>query len=95
MTTLSNPDLLSIEEARSLAVQARDAQRVWGKATQAQVDKVCEAMAEVAYRASERLGRMAAEETGFTLTPRPTNEAISWATSNLLHQPSPTTWYRP
>jgi acetaldehyde dehydrogenase (acetylating) len=65
MTTLSNPDLLSIEEARSLAVQARDAQRVWGKATQAQVDKVCEAMAEVAYRASERLGRMAAEETGF------------------------------
>lgn len=58
-------DLVSMQEARNLAIQARDAQRIWGKACQEDVDRVCAAMAEVAYRASERLGRMANEETGF------------------------------
>lgn len=60
-----DPDLLSIQEARTLATTARDAQRIWAKATQEQVDRVCAAMADAAYRASERLGRMAAEETGY------------------------------
>ncbi len=45
--------------------RAREAQRVWATATQQQVDRVCEAMAQVAYEGSERLGRSAAEETGF------------------------------
>ena len=58
-------DLQSVQEARNLMVAARDAQRIWGQASQEQVDRVCEAMAEAAYRASERLGRMAAEETGY------------------------------
>ncbi len=58
-------DLLSIQQARSMAVAARDAQRLWARANQEQVDRVCEAMAEAAYAASERLGRMAAEETGY------------------------------
>jgi len=58
-------DLRSIQEARRLAVAAREAQRTWANATQEQVDQVCAAMAEAAYGASERLGRMAAEETGY------------------------------
>jgi acetaldehyde dehydrogenase (acetylating) len=65
MANLTDPELLSMQEARSLAVAARDAQRIWAKATQEQVDRVCEAMAEAAYRAAERLGRMASEETGY------------------------------
>ena len=58
-------DLHSIQQARQMVVSAREAQKVWGFATQAEVDRVCEAMAEAAYGAAERLGRMAAEETGF------------------------------
>ena len=58
-------DLRSIQQARHMVLQARDAQKIWGFATQAEVDRVCEAMAEAAYQASERLGRAAAEETGF------------------------------
>ncbi|MFL7814454.1 MAG: aldehyde dehydrogenase family protein [Anaerolineales bacterium] len=58
-------DLRSIQQARDMVVKAREAQKVWGFATQAEVDRVCEAMAEAAYGAAERLGRMAAEETGF------------------------------
>ena len=58
-------DLKSIQQARTMVVAAREAQKQWANATQEQVDRVCAAMAEVAYGASERLGRMAAEETGF------------------------------
>ncbi|MEN8241187.1 MAG: aldehyde dehydrogenase family protein [Chloroflexota bacterium] len=58
-------DLRSIQQARSMVVAAREAQKVWANATQQQVDRVCEAMADAAFGASERLGRMAAEETGF------------------------------
>jgi acetaldehyde dehydrogenase (acetylating) len=58
-------DLLSIQEARDLAVKARDAQRIWAKASQEEIDRVCEAMADAAFRASERLGRMASDETGY------------------------------
>ncbi len=48
-----------------MAARAGDAQRIWANATQEQVDRVCAAMAEAAYLASERLGRDAAEETGY------------------------------
>jgi acetaldehyde dehydrogenase (acetylating) len=58
-------DLRSIQQARQMVFRAREAQKTWGFATQAEVDRVCEAMAEAAYGAAERLGRMAAEETGF------------------------------
>ncbi len=58
-------DLLSIQEARDLMVAARDAQRIWAKASQEQVDRACQAMADAAYYASERLGIMAAQETGY------------------------------
>ena len=63
--TITDKDLLSIQEARHLVERAFAAQKIWGKATQEEVDHVCAAMAEAAYGASERLGRMAAEETGF------------------------------
>ncbi|MCJ7625372.1 MAG: aldehyde dehydrogenase family protein [Anaerolineaceae bacterium] len=58
-------DLISIQEARDLALAARDAQKIWEKATQKEVDHVCAAMAKAAFDASSSLGRMAAEETGF------------------------------
>ncbi len=58
-------DLLSIQEARTLAVAAREAQRQFLHASQAEVDRICAAMAEAAALASERLGRLAVEETGY------------------------------
>ena len=57
--------LLSIQEARTLANQAYDAWKVWSKASQEQVDRVCAAMAEAAFNAADRLGQMAHEETGY------------------------------
>ncbi len=62
---LTDKDLLSLQEARQMAERAYAAQQIWAKASQAQVDRVCAAMADAAYLAAERLGRMAAEETGF------------------------------
>jgi acetaldehyde dehydrogenase (acetylating) len=58
-------DLLSIQQARSMVEAAYNAQKVWAKASQEQVDRVCEAMVNAAFAASERLGRMASEETGY------------------------------
>ena len=58
-------DLLSIQEARTLAVAAREAQKQFMRASQAEVDRICAAMAEAAYTAAERLGRLATEETGY------------------------------
>ena len=58
-------DLLSIQEARTLAVQARDAQRKFLTATQAEVDRICAAMAQAAADASVTLGKMATEEKGY------------------------------
>jgi acetaldehyde dehydrogenase (acetylating) len=58
-------DLASVQEARDLVNAAHAAWQTWSKASQEQVDRVCAAMAEAGYQASERLGRMAQEETGF------------------------------
>ncbi|NWG05612.1 MAG: aldehyde dehydrogenase family protein [Chloroflexi bacterium] len=58
-------DLLSIQEARTLAAQARDAQRQFLHATQAEVDRICAAMAQAAADAAVQLGKMASEETGY------------------------------
>ncbi|NTV37006.1 MAG: aldehyde dehydrogenase family protein [Anaerolineaceae bacterium] len=58
-------DLLSIQEARELANQAYEAWKIWSKASQEEVDRVCAAMADAAFQASDRLGRLAHEETGF------------------------------
>ncbi|MBZ5496628.1 MAG: aldehyde dehydrogenase family protein [Acidobacteriia bacterium] len=58
-------DLSSIQEARDLANAAHEAWKAWRQASQAEVDRVCGAMAEAGYQASERLGRLAQEETGY------------------------------
>jgi len=58
-------DLQSIQQARHMVEAAYAAHRIWASATQEQVDRVCQAMADAAYQASERLGRMASEETGY------------------------------
>lgn len=58
-------DLLSIQEARTLSTRAFDAWRVWAKASQVEVDRVCRAMAAAAFNAADRLGQMAHEETGY------------------------------
>jgi acetaldehyde dehydrogenase (acetylating) len=58
-------DLQSIQEARSLAEAAHEAQQKFFRFSQEQVDRICAAMANAAYRESERLGRMASEETGY------------------------------
>jgi acetaldehyde dehydrogenase (acetylating) len=65
MAELHDKDLLSIQQARTMVLAARQAQLEWAKASQEQVDRVCTAMVEAAYGASERLGRMASEETGY------------------------------
>jgi acetaldehyde dehydrogenase (acetylating) len=62
---VSDKDLLSVQEARQMVERAYEAQKIWGMATQQQVDQVCEAMVQAAFLGAERLGRMAAEETGF------------------------------
>ncbi len=58
-------DLASIQEARDRVAAAHEAWKSWSRASQEQVDRVCAAMAEAGYQASERLGRMAQEETGY------------------------------
>jgi acetaldehyde dehydrogenase (acetylating) len=58
-------DLTSIQEARDLVAAANEAWKNWSRASQEQVDHVCAAMAEAGYQASERLGRIAQEETGY------------------------------
>src|SRR5512139_2520768 len=58
-------DLVSIQEARDAVASAYAAWQVWSRVSQQEVDRVCAAMAEAGYQASERLGRMAQEETGY------------------------------
>jgi acetaldehyde dehydrogenase (acetylating) len=60
-------DLTSMQEARDLVGKARQAQLTWAGAGQEEVDRVCAAMAAAAFEASERLGRLACEETGYGL----------------------------
>ena len=58
-------DLLSIQEARELALKAFNAQLEFKHYTQEQVDKIVKAMADAGYNASEKLAKMACEESGF------------------------------
>lgn len=58
-------DLASIQEARSLVLACRAAQREFQNFSQEQVDRVCAAMADAVYRDAARLGRLAHEETGY------------------------------
>lgn len=58
-------DLVSIQEARSLAVAAKAAQKQFMAADQAQVDRICQAMVDAIMRDSARLAQLAHDETGY------------------------------
>ncbi|MDH3268973.1 MAG: aldehyde dehydrogenase family protein, partial [Ignavibacteria bacterium] len=58
-------DLLSIQEARNLAAKAKEAQLEYKHFSQQQVDKIVKAMAEAGHQASEKLAKMACDESGF------------------------------
>ncbi len=58
-------DLQSIQEARILAKLAKEAQLEFQHFSQEQVNKIVKAMAEAGYENSERLAKMAADESGF------------------------------
>jgi acetaldehyde dehydrogenase (acetylating) len=57
-------DLRSIQEARELVARAAAAQKAFGRADQQTVDKIVTAAARAASAESERLARMAVDETG-------------------------------
>jgi acetaldehyde dehydrogenase (acetylating) len=65
MAAVKDADLLSIQQARSLAARAREAQKTLAGFTQEQVDRIVDAMAAAARQDAERLARLAHEETGF------------------------------
>jgi acetaldehyde dehydrogenase (acetylating) len=54
-------DLASIQESRDLVNTAYEAGKIWGQASQTEVDRVCEAMAAAGVQSAERLGRLAQE----------------------------------
>ncbi|MFV0429429.1 MAG: aldehyde dehydrogenase family protein [Arachnia sp.] len=58
-------DLRSVQQARDLAVAAREAMLSFRFASQQQVDRICEAMVTAAMREASRLGQLAHDETGF------------------------------
>ncbi len=58
-------DLQSIQEVRNLTRAAKEAQAEFKHFNQEQVDKVVKAMADAGVRESERLAKLAHEETGF------------------------------
>lgn len=62
-------DLRSVHEARSLTRAARAAQARLESLSQQQIDAVVEAMAAAGARESERLARMAVDETGYGRVP--------------------------
>ena len=57
-------DLASVQEARDLVRRADEAQRAFARATQAETDRVVEAMGRAASAEAERLARLAVDETG-------------------------------
>ena len=63
--TLADADLVALQEARSLARKAKEAQKTLASFSQEKVDAVVAAMAEAARADAERLARLAHEETGF------------------------------
>lgn len=60
-----DPDLQSIQEARSLLEGAHAAWKQFEDYSEDQVDRIVKAISEAAIAAAERLARLAVEETGF------------------------------
>ena len=66
------PEQDSITEAHELAVRGHIAARAFASATQEDVDRITAAMARAGTEAAERLGQLAAEETGYGRAPHKT-----------------------
>jgi acetaldehyde dehydrogenase (acetylating) len=64
-SALSDRDLASIQEARTLAARAKRAAPGVGDLSQSHIDRVVEAMAAAARSRAEELARLAVEETGY------------------------------
>ncbi|HEX6184642.1 MAG TPA: aldehyde dehydrogenase family protein [Pyrinomonadaceae bacterium] len=62
---MADKDLVSVQQARDLVEAAHRAQGRLARFDQAQIDRICEAMARAALREAARLGAMATEETGY------------------------------
>ena len=62
---LIDKDLQSIQEVRSLLQEAEKARKVLASFDQRKIDEIVKAVADACYNASERLAKMANEETGF------------------------------
>lgn len=62
---LADADLRSIQEARDLVRRSRKAWEAYKRFDQVKVDRICEAMARAGSEASEKLARLAVEESGF------------------------------
>lgn len=63
--TLTDVDLLSMQEVRILLHKAMKAQKIYRDFSQEQIDKVCQAIADAGVANSKKLAKMAQEETGF------------------------------
>lgn len=64
MVTAIDPDLLALQEMRTAVQAAKEAQLAYMDFTQQQVDQIVKAVADAAFNQSERLGKLAVEETG-------------------------------
>ena len=62
---MDDRDLVSIQEARTLAHAAREAQIALAELTQAEIDSIVESMANAATEHAEALARIAVDETGY------------------------------
>jgi len=62
---LEDKDLLSVQEARVLAKAAKKAQQILADFNKEQIEKIIIAMVDAAVSNTERLAKMAVEETGF------------------------------
>ena len=63
--SLCDADLISIQEARTLARKAKAAQAILATFNEEQIDKIIKNMVRVASENAVRLAEMAVEETGF------------------------------
>ncbi len=65
MKQILDRDLQSIQQVRDLISDAKKAQKELAEFEQADIDRIVKAMARAGERASDKLAKMAAEETGF------------------------------
>jgi acetaldehyde dehydrogenase (acetylating) len=64
MVTAIDADLVALQEMRTAVKTAKEAQLAYMDFTQEQVDRIVKAVADAAYEQSDRLAKMAVEETG-------------------------------